>query len=74
MSIRWDIETITNPGISIDHTQAVNEIKHEKRHRGEQLRAALYTYRVCYITKTVGPGAGRMPYQEYAAELGYVKS
>lgn len=74
MSIQWDLAAITDPGIHVDHEAAVREIKGEKRHRGEQVRAALYTYRVCYITKTVGPGLGRMAYQEYADELGYAKS
>ena len=75
MSIDWDIDTITNPGVGIDHDEAVEEIRTEKRHRGEMKRAALYTYRVAYVTRTVGQGTGRrLSYQQYADQLGYAKS
>lgn len=74
MAIQWDVETITDANVQIDHAQAVAEITTEKRHRGEMFRAALYTYRVCYVTRAVGQGAGRMPFQDYASQLGYAKS
>lgn len=74
MRIDWDADTITDPDIEISHAQAVAEIRTEKRHRGEMYRAALYTYRACYITETVGQGPGKTSYQDYAAQLGYAKS
>lgn len=73
MGISWDIDTITNPSVQVDHSKAIHEISHEKLHRSEQVRAALYTYRVCFVTKSVGPGTGRT-YQQYANELGYSKA
>lgn len=74
MRIDWDAGTITDPDVEISHAQAVAEIRTEKRHRGEMYRAALYTYRACYITETVGQGPGKTSYQDYAAQLGYAKS
>lgn len=74
MDIPWDIETMLDPDAPLDQAQAIQEIHKEKRHRGEQVRAALFTYRVCYVTKTVGTGLGQMSYQDYGAKLGYQKS
>jgi hypothetical protein len=74
MGIEWDVDTVTDADVRIDHRQAVEEIRTEKRHRGEMVRAALYTYRLCYVTQTVGPRPDQVSSQDFAAELGYAKS
>ena len=35
MSIAWDVTSMTNPDLTIDHDEAVEEIRTEKRHRDE---------------------------------------
>lgn len=74
MSIDWRVETVTDGGVQIDHRQAVEEIRTEKRHRGEMVRAALYTYRLCYVTRAVGPKPNQVSSKDFADELGYAKS
>lgn len=74
VSIEWDMEHITDPKVDLPHALAVREIKSEKRHRGEMFRAALYTYRVCYVTHLVGRRPGQLTYKDFADQLGYSKS
>lgn len=71
MKIDWDVDTLADPAIYVDHEAAVQEIRETKRPKEEMFRAALYTYRLCYVTRRVGRGAGQISQKQYADQLGY---